>query len=171
MPFYGMQFTIPFFIVQSSDHITGAAGITWTTSDSRISKDGAAFALTTNTVTALQSGWYALTVTSVEAQANFQGISIVPSGTRYDPQNLLIRLDPAPQSFYAWPQSLYQDAPERSLAAAIGMLTNKTEVTSALAAAGSMHVAVYKANDSTLWFKMTLVQSAGFLPITALDPS
>lgn len=163
-PFYGNQFTIPFFVVGSSDHLTGAAGITWTTSDTRITKDGAAFALTVNTVTVLQSGWYALAVTSAEASADFLGISVVPSGTRYDPQNLLIRMDPAPHSFYAWPQSLYQGAPFRTLAGVIGVLTNKSVVTS-----GAFQVDFYKADDATVWGSQTITQSAGFNPITALD--
>ena len=165
MPYHGMQFTLPFFVVGSADHLTGAAGITWTVnSDASLSKNGAAFAPAVNAPTALQSGWYALTVTSAEAQADFLGVSIVPSGTRYDPQNLLIRMDPAPQSFYAWPQSLYQGAPFRSLAGAVGVATNKSAVSS-----GAYQVIWYKADDATEWGQMTITQSAGFNPITALD--
>jgi len=43
LPYYGQQFSVPFFVVSSSDHLTGAAGITWTRSDAYLTKDGGAF--------------------------------------------------------------------------------------------------------------------------------
>lgn len=52
---------VPILMVQSSDHVTGLTGATLTVT---ASKDGAAFAAISPTVTELANGWYSLALTA-----------------------------------------------------------------------------------------------------------
>ena len=54
---------VPLFMVQDSDHVTGATGKTVT---AEISKDGAAFGSPTNSVVEISDGWYYLDLTAAE---------------------------------------------------------------------------------------------------------
>ena len=56
-----------FYAVDSADGVTGKAGLTLTVT---ISKDGGAFAPATNSATSLGNGFYYLTLTSTELNAD-----------------------------------------------------------------------------------------------------
>lgn len=71
----------PVLLIDSSDHVTGKTGLTLTI---KASKDGAAFATITPTVTELESGWYNLALTT--AHTNTLGaIALQVSSTGADP--------------------------------------------------------------------------------------
>lgn len=73
------------FMTDSSDHVTGKTGLTLTI---KASKDGAAFATITPTVTELESGWYslALTTTHTNTLGDFS-LHVTSSGA--DPTDLV----------------------------------------------------------------------------------
>jgi len=58
---------IPFFMADSSDHVTGKAGVTPTVT---ISKNGAAFGSPTGTVAEVANGWYKLTPAAGDVDTN-----------------------------------------------------------------------------------------------------
>jgi len=62
-PTKGVIFTLVFMMVDSSDHVTPKTGLTVTAT---ISKDGAAFAAATNSVSEISGGWYKVTWTATE---------------------------------------------------------------------------------------------------------
>ena len=62
----GVEFTLAFKMVLSSDHVTPATGKTIVET---ISKDGGAFAACTNTFTEISNGWYKIVLTATEMNA------------------------------------------------------------------------------------------------------
>jgi hypothetical protein len=80
-----VEFTLPFFMALSSDHVTPATGKTVTV---QISKDGGAFAGATNSPAEIANGWYKIVITSTEMNA--AAISVKVTETDCDQTNLLL---------------------------------------------------------------------------------
>lgn len=90
---YNQSKTVMFPLITrgSVDYKTGA---TFAAGDAKISKDGGAFASTTNTPTELGNGWYQLVLTATELQAARIAISVIsPAGPKvYEDQAIYIEV-------------------------------------------------------------------------------
>ena len=73
------------FMVDSTDHVTGKTGLTLTIT---ASKDAAAFASISPTVTELSSGWYKLALTTSHTDT-LGDLAIHITGTGADPTDLV----------------------------------------------------------------------------------
>lgn len=81
-------FNLPVLMVDSTDHITGKTGLTLTIT---ASKDGAAFASITPTVTELATGWYKLALTTGNTDTlGMLAIHITASGA--DPLDMICQV-------------------------------------------------------------------------------
>jgi hypothetical protein len=78
------------FLTSSSDHITGATGLTLTIT---ASKDGGAFGSITPTVTERGSGWYSLALTSSHTDTR-NDLALHLTATGADPADLVCRVGP-----------------------------------------------------------------------------
>jgi hypothetical protein len=76
------------FMVDSADHITGKTGLTLTIT---ISKDGAAFASATPTVTARGDGWYSLALTASHTDT-LGDLAVHVTATGADPSDLALQV-------------------------------------------------------------------------------
>ncbi len=74
----------PILMVDSADHVTGKTGLTLTIT---VSKDGAAFATITPTVTELSSGWYNLALTTTHTNT-LGALALHITSTGADPTDL-----------------------------------------------------------------------------------
>lgn len=89
-PTKGAQFdNFEFMMVDSTDLNTPETGITVTAT---ISKDGAAFAACTNSVSEISGGWYKITLTSTEMNAD--AIALKFTGTGCAQRNVYLRTQP-----------------------------------------------------------------------------
>lgn len=90
---YNQSKTVMFPLITRGlvDYKTGA---TFAAGDAKISKDGSAFANTTNTPTELGNGWYQLVLTATETQAARIAISVIsPAGPKvYEDQALYVEV-------------------------------------------------------------------------------
>lgn len=77
----GSARNVPFFMVQSADHITGATGAAPTVT---ISKDGGAFAAPSGTVSELTGGWYNLALAAADT-GTLGALAFHATGTGADP--------------------------------------------------------------------------------------
>lgn len=77
-----------FFMVQNSDHVTGATGLTFAAANSQRSIDGAAFANTTNVPTELANGIYKVDLSA--ADMNGDVIVLKFTGTAADDRFITI---------------------------------------------------------------------------------
>jgi len=87
----GTPLSLPFFATDSNNAPAGLAGITWAAGNVKVSKDGAAFANSTNLPTAIASGpagAYKVDLTSAEMDAIAVLVSIEGAGA--DPFRLTI---------------------------------------------------------------------------------
>src|SRR5687768_15220248 len=74
-------YTISFPVIDSTNRPTRLSGVTFASGDAKISKDGGAFASTTNTPTELGStGRYKLDLTATELSADHVHITVAKSG-------------------------------------------------------------------------------------------
>jgi hypothetical protein len=76
-PRRGVAFTIAFLMIDSTDDISGKTGLTVTAT---ISKDGAAFAAATNSVSEVSAGVYKLTLTAAEMSADMIMLKFTGTG-------------------------------------------------------------------------------------------
>lgn len=76
------------FMTLASDHVSGATGLTLTIN---ASKDGAAFAAVTPTVTERGNGWYNLALTSTHTNT-LGDLALRVTGGAADPTDLLCRI-------------------------------------------------------------------------------
>lgn len=81
--------SFPFFMVLSSDHVTGATGKTVTATRSL---DGAAFAACANAVSEIANGWYKITLAATDLNANT--IALKFTATDCDARNITILTQP-----------------------------------------------------------------------------
>src|SRR3990167_9875134 len=79
---------LPVLMVLSSDHITGSTGATLTIA---ASKNGAAFAAITPTVTELANGWYSLALTTAHTDTAGALVLHVTAGSS-DPADALLQV-------------------------------------------------------------------------------
>lgn len=83
-------YNVMVFMVQSANHVTGATGLTLTIT---ASKNGAAFASITPTVTERGDGWYNLALTTSHTDTTGDlALHITSSGA--DPSDVLIDIEP-----------------------------------------------------------------------------
>lgn len=80
--------TIAVFITQSADHVSGLTGATLTIT---ASKNGAAFASITPTVTELANGWYSLALTTAHTDT-LGDLALHITATSADPTDLLMQV-------------------------------------------------------------------------------
>lgn len=66
-----------FLMVDSTDHVTGKTGLTITAT---VSKDGGAFSATTNSATEVSGGWYKITLTQPEMNADVVALQFTATG-------------------------------------------------------------------------------------------
>lgn len=78
-------FNLPILMVDSTDHVTGKTGLTLTIT---ASKNGAAFASISPTVTELATGWYNLALTTSHTDT-LGALAIHITGTAADPTDVL----------------------------------------------------------------------------------
>lgn len=84
--------TVMVLMVDSTDHITGKAGLTLMIT---ASKDGGAFASISPTVTERGSGWYALDLTAGHTDT-LGDLALHITGTAADPSDVLLRVGDVP---------------------------------------------------------------------------
>ncbi len=78
-------YSIPIVMFDASDPTTAKTGLSFASGDAKISKDGGAFASTTNTPTELADGVYWLTLTAAETDALVYHVRVIKAtATRYD---------------------------------------------------------------------------------------
>lgn len=80
-----------FLLVLSSDHVTGATGAGGTLAV-KISKNGAAFATVTPTVTELESGWYSMALTTSHTDT-LGDLAFHLSATNCDPCDFVVTVE------------------------------------------------------------------------------
>jgi hypothetical protein len=80
--------SVTIFMADSSDHVTGKTGLTLTIT---ASKDGAAFASITPTVTELATGWYKLALTASHTDT-LGDLALHITGTGADPSDVLMQV-------------------------------------------------------------------------------
>ena len=79
----------PFFMADSSDHVTGKTGLTITATRSL---DGGAFASCTNSATEVGNGWYVISLSAADLNANTVALRF--TGTGADSRNITIVTQP-----------------------------------------------------------------------------
>lgn len=88
-----------FFMVDSTDHITGKAGLTPTVT---LSKNGAAFAAAGGSVTEISSGWYYLALSTTDTNT-IGDLAVHATGTAADPTDFSVRISARIQDDMAYP--------------------------------------------------------------------
>lgn len=79
----------PFFMVSSSDHVTGATGLTVTATRSL---DGAAFGSCANSVSEIANGWYSIDLAAGDLNGNTVALKFTATGA--DARNITIVTEP-----------------------------------------------------------------------------
>jgi hypothetical protein len=163
------------FMVDSSDHITGKASLTLTIT---ASKDGAAFASITPTVTDRGSGWYSLALTTTHTDT-LGDLALHLTGTGADPTDVVYQVVTALPGdagslttternaiadalMVRATSSFEASAPAKSLGTAVMKLTHKVE-----SVAGTL--TVYRSDGSTTHATQTESTDAAAAPLIGLD--
>jgi len=159
------------FMTSSSDHVTGATGLTLTIT---ASKDGGAFASISPTVTELANGWYKLALTTAHTDTlGDLALHIASAGA--DPTDLVRQVveDLPGAATYATTcadalldrnMATGTDSGGRTVRNALRFLRNKWSV-----AAGTLTVT--KEDDSTSAWTSTLSTNAAAVPVIGSDPA
>ena len=166
----------PILMVDSTDHVTGKTGLTLTIT---ASKDGAAFASITPTVTELASGWYTLALTTAHTDT-LGALAFHITSTGADPTDLAdevvldlpgtggsVTLSAAERNaiadatFNRDTSNFESTAPKTSLGAAVLGATHKVA-----SAAGTQ--TVYKQDNTTAFATRTETLDSSADPVTAV---
>lgn len=164
------------FMVDSTDHLSGKAGLTLTIT---ASKDAAAFASISPTVVDRSNGWYSVSLTSTHTNT-LGDLALHATGTGADPSDLLIQVVPElPGALSTTERDATADAllnrdmsvgtdsgspTVRTVRQALRFLRNKWSLSGAT-------LTVTKEDDSTASWTSTVTATAGADPITGNDPA
>lgn len=146
-------------MIDSSDHVSGLAGLTLTIT---ASKNGGAFASISPTVSDRGNGWYALALTSSHTDT-LGDLALHITSTGADPSDPVWEVVQEPVT--ALLQAVlddYEDVSQiRTVVAALSRLMNRT-------APSGAYLQTYLSDGSTPWFKQAVTADSSLDPISEI---
>jgi hypothetical protein len=131
-------------MVQSSDHITGLAGLTLTIN---ASKDGAAFAGIAPTVTDRGTGWYNVALTASHTDT-LGDLALQITGAAADPASIVLLVEAGATDVDVSTRSTFAGGAVASVTGAVGSVTGLTVANLDVAVSTRLATAGYTAPDN-----------------------